>query len=817
MGSVSTFGSFTVAKLGIWASQKAMQVTGNNITNINTPGYTRQELELKSIYVGGADRYASKWDCKVGSGVMCTGVQQIRSPYLDIRYRTESSKAGMYNTTLDGLNQLSAIFDEIGDGADKDGVMEVALNNLMEKLEYLSSNEGAGLEEYDTIVRGAAEEVVNLFRNYAGQLQTQYNNRVKQFEQDVTTVNSLLKDIQQLNIAIRKAEIHGSNALELKDERNLKIDELSEYISIDVTYEAEDVGAGMLVDKLVIKLDGKDNRPGNNDTTTLVDGKYVTQLDYEGYLDPMAEYDPLTSNFDIIFKELRDQNGKARDMVSGYYTGTPADGEGNPITGALAAGGKLTLGGVTVDVTDAEHGNLTAQLQKLADAYNEQKADDGWKAEVATDNQGNPIIKFTPSAVGDKPADATITTPVAAGAELKYEDLNTNPPISVSITADAADPADTPNQTLLKQLRKLAAEYNKTTDNGWSASVALNDAGEPTGLKFELANKVAVHLDELVAPEGTTLVPDENAVPVPTDVVELTDNDLFGSLQASRELLTEKGEFASDAEVANDPDARVKRGIPFYMEMWNAMAVKFATVLNEANQLPTDADGNITISEDALYKKNADGAFIDADGRALMEDPNNAGQYVLASDGTTPAERVVQDYYRGGVLFSDGGNGDNTEGITAANISISQSWASNKTHVLQCREELDSTQSTVNSNLRHMVSILVDNKYAYKPSDTRPDLDSSTKDVEFFNGTFRGMLTKISSTLAENVRVTTDCLQNSVTNLNDLYMDRESTSGVDLNDEAMAMMQYNKSYSAACRLMTTLDEMLDKLINGTAI
>ena len=46
---------------------------------------------------------------------------------------------------------------------------------------------------------------------------------------------------------------------------------------------------------------------------------------------------------------------------------------------------------------------------------------------------------------------------------------------------------------------------------------------------------------------------------------------------------------------------------------------------------------------------------------------------------------------------------------------------------------------------------------------------------------------------------------------------RDSVSSVDLNDEAMNLMQYSKSYNAACRLMTTLDSLLDKLINGTGI
>ena len=54
---IGTFGSFTQARLAIYASQTGLTVTGNNISNINTPGYTRQRLDQKSFYNAGADRY----------------------------------------------------------------------------------------------------------------------------------------------------------------------------------------------------------------------------------------------------------------------------------------------------------------------------------------------------------------------------------------------------------------------------------------------------------------------------------------------------------------------------------------------------------------------------------------------------------------------------------------------------------------------------------------------------------------------------------------------------------------------------------------
>ena len=59
MGSIGTFGSYNIARLGIFAAQGGLNVTGNNIANINTDGYTRQRLNQSALRTGGADRYTS--------------------------------------------------------------------------------------------------------------------------------------------------------------------------------------------------------------------------------------------------------------------------------------------------------------------------------------------------------------------------------------------------------------------------------------------------------------------------------------------------------------------------------------------------------------------------------------------------------------------------------------------------------------------------------------------------------------------------------------------------------------------------------------
>ena len=73
MAIIGTFGSYTAARLGIYASQASLNVTGNNIANVNTNGYTRQRMDLRSIYGGAVDRYVSKYSVNIGYGVLVDG------------------------------------------------------------------------------------------------------------------------------------------------------------------------------------------------------------------------------------------------------------------------------------------------------------------------------------------------------------------------------------------------------------------------------------------------------------------------------------------------------------------------------------------------------------------------------------------------------------------------------------------------------------------------------------------------------------------------------------------------------------------------
>ena len=147
MSSIGTFGSFTQARLGIYTAQQGLGVVGNNISNINTPGYTRQSLDQISLFARGADRYHQKYDLRIGNGSLAVGVSQIRDPYLDIRYRSQTSSVGSLNTTLEGLNSIAKILDDVGAGEDENGIIGAQFSDLLKTLQNLSDQ--TGQEVYD--------------------------------------------------------------------------------------------------------------------------------------------------------------------------------------------------------------------------------------------------------------------------------------------------------------------------------------------------------------------------------------------------------------------------------------------------------------------------------------------------------------------------------------------------------------------------------------------------------------------------------------------------------------------------------------------
>lgn len=258
----STFAGFSVAQLAMAASQTALDIVGQNVSNIHTTGYTRQRLDQQSVSPTGHSVMCSQYSVKVGQGVMGTGVSQIRDPFLDIQYRTQLSEVGTVDAMDAVLARLGDIFDETA--STKIGV---ALNDVISQLQNMARPDTGGQDTYDTIVRSAMETFINLVHDNAKEitsLKQEYIDKLTGSES--SEIESYLTKIVELNQSIKNSQVLGNPALELMDQRNQLIDELATYLPIDVTYEEKNMGANTKVETLKITF-----TDGDGTVHTLID------------------------------------------------------------------------------------------------------------------------------------------------------------------------------------------------------------------------------------------------------------------------------------------------------------------------------------------------------------------------------------------------------------------------------------------------------------------------------------------------------------------------------------------------------------------
>ena len=263
----STFAGFTTAQLALNASQRALDVAGQNIANINTSGYTRQRLDLMSLNFRSSGTSSTSTNQRAGFGVEITGISQIRDPFLDVQYRNQMAKVGASDAKQSILEQLGDIFDE----TDRDAIQS-AFNDLSSQLQKLSQNPGE--KSYDSATRASMEVLLNLFHVNANELANTKEMTAESIKTtDITAINDILSRIKELNSSIKTSDIIGNPALELMDERNLLLDELSSYLPIHVSYSEEDVGSGHKVSVLNVNIQTTDG-----ETLSLIEDDQIGSL-----------------------------------------------------------------------------------------------------------------------------------------------------------------------------------------------------------------------------------------------------------------------------------------------------------------------------------------------------------------------------------------------------------------------------------------------------------------------------------------------------------------------------------------------------------
>lgn len=683
MPSLGTFGSFGIATSGIYAASAALNVTGNNIANINTTGYCRQTLDLSAMRTGGADQYASSANLYFGSGVKTDSISHYRDPYLDIRYRNENTNCSELEAWSNSLDELARILDEVAKGDGDFGIIEAQFNDLMEQLQNLS--EKAGSEEYDTLVRSSADTLAKLFNSYATQLETVEINALNQFVEDVDAVNALLTNIRDMNEQIWKCDLHGDPALILRDQRNLLIDELSGYIGIDVTYTTEVLGMVTEAQNLTITIAGTD--------IELVNGLYATQLTLpEEVPTPNPDYD----ENDLSTMQWLDDYGYPTNnpnfaAIARNDTGQMIDDYGNVVTNASDAA--LLANPSYVEkigqYLDAD-GNPTDDIDEAAPMQNPQAYDYIAENGTYTNDPNEAAVRLNPD-YPDTDATNQYLDKDGSPTNVLTEGCVLNPDHVDSITDLylTADGTATNDPTLaavqLNPNYDPAAYLYLDEDGNVTNDAYLDSDGNPTWeryaadgtentLRNPLTNNVdgatnnyyLFELEPLVNKNGEYRYTDERRRL--SDSILLTDIVLSGRLQAEREFLTEEGEFASDFDVGLDPDATTKRGVRYYKYALDSLALQFSNMMNESN----------TLNPYELFGINSNGEFMDYNQDPLTNDygkieldssgnPIYPALTVMLADGTTTyitMDNVYDDIPAGSSLVTGWTDDDPPVAIT---------------------------------------------------------------------------------------------------------------------------------------------------------
>ncbi len=234
-----TFLGFEAAKTGVFTSQKALDIVGHNLSNVNTEGYTRQRVDQVSQYVR-ADGARLKPDMVslAGMGTYIEGIEQLRNKRLDNAYRQESSNAGYYNQQSEMLSDIEKILNELDVGEDGNGYgLSFAVKDMYTALQDFTYN--ASSEADANVFANSVLNVTQTLNKLSKNLTKSANQHKEEVQINVDEVNSMLKDLAQLNKTIRQSmntnnysDQFGPN--ELKDQRNLILDKLSEYASLRV-------------------------------------------------------------------------------------------------------------------------------------------------------------------------------------------------------------------------------------------------------------------------------------------------------------------------------------------------------------------------------------------------------------------------------------------------------------------------------------------------------------------------------------------------------------------------------------------------------
>ena len=255
---MSSFAGLSTALSSLIAQRQALEVSGQNIANANTVGYTRQRANLQSVAANAAPSMFSA-GLSTGNGTTVSSISRLGDIFLDARVRSETGSASLAANKADTYLRLESTVAEPGDTG-----ISAALQKFWGGWEEVASNAGSAASR-TILLKSATALTERISAGYASVV-TQWNQTRTELTAAVTDVNSSATMIAGLNDSIRSALVSGGAANELIDQRNVLVTGLSASIgatgveradgTLDVMVDGNALVRGVTAHAIASNVDG---------------------------------------------------------------------------------------------------------------------------------------------------------------------------------------------------------------------------------------------------------------------------------------------------------------------------------------------------------------------------------------------------------------------------------------------------------------------------------------------------------------------------------------------------------------------------------
>lgn len=404
---------FNIAGSALSVQKYGIEVTSNNISNVNTPGYTRQSPMLQPASTEKIGNLI------LGRGVSFEGVAGINDPFIETRLRDQGSKTSFFASQQDYISQIEQIFNT-DSGADVSSLMSEFWNSWHD----LAASPSGTTER--RILAEKSGQLAQGFDRLTLQMDGLVQDIDNRLDAGVKDVNLITTELADLNQQIMSLETGGKTAHALRDQRNMKLNELAEFINISsfeldtgaVTVMAAN-GIDLVRENKSFDLSMKDDRlllAGSGDRLWDITGQ-VNSGQIGGWLDMRNNVIPgfltdLDKTAEALIWQVNEQHSQGVGLekltsVTGDYAATAVDEKLSESVSGLVFHDRINMSGsFTVWVYDAEGQpidsdgsteeiegftiNLTEDmtLEALKDEFNAAFGSDSYlEAEITSDNR----------------------------------------------------------------------------------------------------------------------------------------------------------------------------------------------------------------------------------------------------------------------------------------------------------------------------------------------------------------------------------------------------------------------------------------------